>query len=78
MSASVPVTVPVTTPVVAFGVPTVCLAVGAVLNGEIGTVTVDVAVAPLESVTVTVTVSVVVDVVAPTFAAACRAAAVGV
>ena len=79
LSASVAVTVPVTTPVVAFGVPTVGLpATGAVFFGEIVTVTALLAAAPWVSVTVTVTVSVVVAVVAPTLAAAWRAAAVGV
>ena len=76
--ASVAVTEPVTTPVVALGVPTVDLVTGVALVGEIVTVTARVAVAPLESVTVTVTVSVLAAVVAPTLAAACRAVDVGV
>ena len=56
----------------------VLVAVGTALAGLTGTTTAFVVTAPLESVTVTVTVSVVTAVVAPTFAAACRAAAVGV
>jgi hypothetical protein len=70
--------VPVTTPVVALGVPTVVVAVGTLFFGLIGTATARVTAAPLASVTVTVTVSVVTAVVAPTLAAACRAGAVGV
>jgi hypothetical protein len=66
----VAVTDPVTTPVEEFGVPTVVLVVGTVFLGAIITVTADVAVPPLPSVTVTVTVSVVTDVAAPDLAAA--------
>ena len=70
---------PVTTPVVVLGAPTVALpAVGAVFLGLIGTLTARVVAAPLASVTVTVTVSVVTAVVAPVRAAAWRAVAVGV
>ena len=78
------VTLPVTTPVVAFGVPTVLVAVGTLFFGPTGTATARVTAAPLASVavtvtvTVTVTVSVLTAVVAPTLAAACRAVAVGV
>ena len=79
LSASVALTVPVTTPVEAFGAPTVALApVGALLAGLIGTDTAWVVTAPRASVTVTVTVSLLTAAAAPLLAAACRAAAVGV
>ena len=58
--------------------PAVTLVVGTVFLGKIGTVTADVAVPPLPSVTVIVTVSVVVASGAPVLAEACRATAVGV
>ena len=76
--ASVAVTEPVTTPVLALGVPTVDFVTGMALVGEIVTVTALVVDAPWESVTVTVTVSVLAAVVAPTLAAACREVDVGV
>ena len=76
--ASVAVTDPVTTPVVALGVPIVVFGMGTVFAPVTGTVTNRLVAAPFASVTVTVTVSVVVAVVAPALAAACRAVAVGV
>lgn len=78
LSASVALTLPVTTLVEASGVPTVVVpATGAVFFGLIATVTATGIVAPYPSVTVTVNVSAVAA-VAPILAAACRAMAVGV
>ena len=77
--ASVAVTVPVTTPVEAFGVPTVVVPVtGEVLVGLMATVTGTIAVPPFPSLMVTVKLSVVTAAVAPFLAAAWRAVAVGV
>ena len=79
LSASVADTDPLTTPVDAFGAPTVAFApAGALLAGLIVTDTAWVATAPRESVTVTVTVSLFAAAAAPVLAAACRATAVGV
>ena len=78
-SASVALSLPLTTPLTGSGTPTVFLPNrGAVFLGLIGTVTSVRAKAPPESVTVTATVSLVTAGPAPTRAAAWRAAAVGV
>ncbi len=74
--ASLAETDPVTTPVEAFGVPTVVVVVGTVFSGAMGTATDWETEPPRKLLTVMVTVSVVT--VAPVFAAACRAVAVGV
>ena len=77
--ASVAVTVPVTTPVEAFGEPTVgAPATGTAFDGLIVTVTGTATEPPNPSVTITVNESVFTAAEAPVAAAAWRAAAVGV
>ncbi len=77
--ASVAVTLPVTTPFEALGAPALVVpATGTAFDGLMVTPTGTVADAPYLSVTVTEKVSVVSAAFAPTLAAACRAAAVGV
>ena len=75
LSASVPLTLPVTTPVALFGEPTVAVAVGALLVGLTVTCTMVVTTPRRPSDTVTVKLSVP---TAPAADAAWRAAAVGV
>lgn len=77
-SVSAVFTVPVTTAVLAFGLPAVVVMVGAVFFATTLTCMVWAKVAPWPSLTVTVTVSVVSGLVAPSAAAIWRAAAVGV
>ena len=79
LSASVADTDPLTTPVDAFGAPTVAFApAGALLAGLIVTDTGIDAVPPLPSETATVKLSALSAAGAPDLAAACRATAVGV
>ena len=78
-STSVALTLPVTTPVEAFGVPTTgVLATGLAFDGLTTTVTDAVAVPPCPSATTTVKESARSPAVAPSAAARCRAGAVGV
>ena len=79
LSASVALTLPVTTLDEVSGVPTVVVpATGTAFLGLIATDTATGTVPPYPSVTVTVNVSVLAAVAAPIFAAAWRAVAVGV
>ncbi|PRC55653.1 hypothetical protein C6A85_42610, partial [Mycobacterium sp. ITM-2017-0098] len=77
-SVSVEVTAPVTTPVLAFGVPELETPIGAAFFGATVTVTSTGTVPPLPSLTVTVNASCFNAAAALFAAAACRAASVGV